>query len=78
MSDLALDRLTKLSKQVRAMQAGKLAYLRCPYCKSDNPPGIDTLCCQLFTKALTAVLDRHAVQDQNERASRVIEAALRN
>jgi len=47
-----------LQREYWRVHQKKQDYMRCPYCLSENPIGIDPMCCPLFAKALKAILDR--------------------
>ena len=64
--------------QINRLEDGELDGIRCPYCDSDNPKGIDPLCCALLTQAVVAVLNRKEVIRASQDAHRILERALNN
>lgn len=64
--------------QINQMENGEVDGIRCPYCDSENPKGIDPLCCELLTKAIIAVLNRKEVIKASQDAQRILDRALNN
>jgi|HubBroStandDraft_1064217.scaffolds.fasta_scaffold12576_9 hypothetical protein len=57
------QKLKFLHAQILAVRAGELKWLLCPYCGVKNHPTNEHLCCQLFSDATVAILDRMEKQD---------------
>jgi hypothetical protein len=74
----AEGRLQYVWLQVNAVENGEADGIKCPYCDSENPKGIDPLCCELLLKAIVAVLNRKEVVKASQDAHRILERALNN
>lgn len=71
------DKLAEVERQVRAIRAGEISEISCPYCglgvKMDG-----VFCCPTLTTAIDAVLERLQVNDALEFIDRVTDNASRN
>ena len=68
--EIAQKRLEFLQAEYWRLRNGKQRYMRCPYCETQenmrrNFPHQDKMCCRMFAKALSAILDR---QDEVDKA----------
>lgn len=71
------DKLKNLEAQVQAVELGHQHTITCPYCDTVNHQG-DTFCCNLFTKAAMAIMQRKGVKNLVDEADRIYEKASRN
>ena len=52
-----------LEDQFSQVRSGDLDWILCPYCGGENRETNQALCCEMFTKASLAILDRMDKQD---------------
>jgi hypothetical protein len=74
----AEEKLSYLEKQVYAVRRERTDTINCPYCKCQNRAGDETPCCETFTKAMWAVLNRMDLNHQKEIVEQAMEKASRN
>lgn len=57
------EKISFVAEQIAAVRSGESNKIFCPYCQGKNRPGTE-FCCDLMTRAATAVLDHeHTVTE---------------
>lgn len=74
----AQGRIQYVWSQINQIEKGELDGIKCPYCDSENPKGIDPLCCELLTKAIVVVLNRKEVVKASQAAAEILDRHVRN
>ena len=52
------QKLDFIRDQIMQVRAGLLTFITCPYCRKENTPIDEYVCCELFVEAGLAVIDR--------------------
>ena len=68
------QKLKSVEDQYELLRRGQLKVLTCPYCESMNAEGV-SLCCELLSQAVMAILDREEVQEQISLAEQISDKA---
>lgn len=76
-SELEESRLRDISLQIAAIEKGQLDAIGCPYCGQINQRG-ETLCCELLSMAVWAVLERRKTEEQVRQADQIAEQISKN
>ena len=71
---IAQQRIECLTEQIHDYQAGHIRKIGCPYCGEANAKG--ETCCDLFVKAVQAILDHDKMLVEKEYMDRVSESVL--
>ncbi len=69
----ARERVIDAERQVRAIAAGQLQEIHCPFCGLTTPGGMEMLCCENLADIVNAVLDHLEVKQSFEIIDRVLE-----
>lgn len=79
MSEAELEeaRIRDLSLQITAIEKGQLDAIGCPYCGQINERG-ETLCCELLSMAVWAVLERQKTEALTRQADQIAEQISKN
>lgn len=71
------EKIQFVSEQIAAVRRGESNKIFCPYCQGKNRPGTE-FCCELMTKAATAVLDAEQVSNEIRLQEAIAEACYLN
>ena len=79
------EKIEFIAKQIRDLKQAKSwgvathqdAMIKCPYCDSQNIEG-NPLCCELFAKAVAAILVNNWDKERADTAERIMEKVSQN
>lgn len=70
------DKMASVARQIQECMRGDSQVITCPYCLSENNSDNHALCCELFGKAVSAVLERIRAKELLEQCDRIAQAAM--
>ena len=76
-AELEAARIRDISLQIAAIEKGQLDAIGCPYCGQINQRG-ETLCCELLSMAVWAVLEHKSLEEQKRQADQIAEQISKN
>jgi hypothetical protein len=71
------QKIDYIAKQIRAAREGRQNAINCPYCDSQNIEG-NPLCCELFARAVAAIMVNKDDKIRAEHAERILEKVQAN
>ncbi len=71
------QKIAFIEKQIIACQQDRQSAINCPYCDSQNIEG-NPLCCELFARAVAAIMVNKDDKMRAEHAERIIEKVQAN